>query len=205
MNLPFLKAGEFVKPPVQEITQCLVDWGNGDRAALDRLIPMVYEELHRLSRHYMREERRRARGLVTLQSKVLINEVYLRLIDARNVQWQNRAHFFAMAAHIMRRILVDYARTRSYLKRGGAAQHVTLEEASVLSRERPPDLVALDDALSALAQIDERKARVVELRFFGGLNVEETAEVLKVSPVTVMRDWRLAKSWLFNELERKEK
>jgi RNA polymerase sigma-70 factor, ECF subfamily len=196
----FLKMGEFVKPPVQEITQWLINWSNGDQDALNRLIPLVYEELRRLSKHYMREERRRARGLITMQSEVLINEAYLRLIDVNNVQWQNRAHFFAIAAQIMRRILVDYARSRHYLKRGGGAQHVTLEEASVFSQERPPDLIALDDALSALARIDERKGRVVELRFFGGFSVEETAEVLRISPVTVMRDWRLAKSWLLKEL-----
>jgi RNA polymerase sigma factor (TIGR02999 family) len=149
----------------------------------------------------MRQERRRGQHGVTLQTTALVNEAYLRLIGARNVQWESRAHFFAIAARLMRRILVDYARSRNYVKRGGAAQRVSLEDAAVFSAERAPDLVALDDALEALAKIDERKGRVVELRFFGGLSVEETARVLGVSPETVLRDWRLAKSWLLHELD----
>jgi RNA polymerase sigma factor (TIGR02999 family) len=148
----------------------------------------------------MRQERRREHHGVTLQTTALVNEAYLRLIDAGNVQWESRAHFFAIAAQLMRRILVDYARSRNRVKRGGAAQRVELEEAAFFSVERAPDLVALDDALNTLAQIDERKSRVVELRFFGGLSVEETAEVLKVSPVTVGRDWTLARVWLLREL-----
>ncbi len=187
-------------PSSQEITQWLVAWSDGDETALDQLIPLVHEELRRLAKRYMRQERRRERHGITLQTSALVNEAYLRLIDAGNVQWQNRAHFFAISAQLMRRILVDYARSRNYVKRGGEALRVSLEEAADFSEEQAPDLVALDDALNGLARIDERKSRVVELRFFGGLSVEETAEVLKVSPDTVMRDWRLAKSWLLHEL-----
>ena len=188
-------------PSSQEITQWLVAWSNGDQAALDQLIPLVHEELRRLAKRYMRQERRRERHGVTLQTTALINEAYLRLIDARNVQWESRAHFFAIAARLMRRVLVDYARSRNFVKRGGAAQRVSLEDAAVFSASRDPDLVALDDALDALAKFDERKSRVVELRFFGGLSVEETAHVLEVAPETVLRDWRLAKSWLLHELD----
>src|SRR5215510_2481994 len=188
-------------PSPQEVTQWLVAWSNGDSAALDRLIPLVHEELRRLANRYMRQERRRELHGVTLQTTALVNEAYLRLIDARKDQWESRAHFFAIAARLMRRILVDYARSRNREKRGGAAQRVSLEEAAVFSAERAPDLVALDDALYALAKIDERMSRVVELRFFGGLSVKETARVLKVSPQTVRRDWRLAKSWLLHELD----
>jgi RNA polymerase sigma factor (TIGR02999 family) len=184
-------------PSSQEVTQWLVAWSNGDSAALDQLIPLVHEELRRLARRYMGQERRRERHGVTLQTTALVNEAYLRLIDASNVQWESRAHFFAISAQLMRRILVDYARSRNRAKRGGAAQRVSLEEAAVFSAERAPDLVALD----ALGKIDERKSRVVELRFFGGLSVEETAHVLDVAPETVLRDWRLAKSWLLHELD----
>ena len=188
-------------PSVQEVTRWLIAWGNGDQAALDHLIPLVHEELRQLAKRYMGQERRRAGHGISLQTSVLVNEAYLRLIDAGSVQWQNRAHFFAITARMMRRILVDYARAYSYRKRGGDARRVSLDEAAAFSVERAPDLVALDDALDALAKIDERKVRVVELRFFGGLSVEETAEVLKVSPQTVLRDWRLVKSWLLHELE----
>jgi RNA polymerase sigma-70 factor (ECF subfamily) len=191
-------------PSSRKITQWLVAWSNGDQTALDQLIPLVHEELQRLARRYMRQERRREHHGVTLQTTALVNEAYLRLIDAGNVQWESRAHFFAIAAQLMRRILVDYARSRNRVKRGGAAQRVELEEAAFFSVERAPDLVALDDALNALAQIDERKSRVVELRFFGGLSVAETAEVLKVSTDTILRDWRLAKSWLLRELGQEE-
>lgn len=187
-------------PSSKEITQWLVAWCNGDQAALDQLIPLVHEELRRLAKRYMRQERGRERRVVTLQTTALVNEAYLRLIDAGNVKWESRAHFFAISAQLMRRILVDYARSRNRVKRGGAAQLVDLEEAAVFSTERAPDLVALDDALDALAKIDERKSRVVELRFFGGLSVAETAEVLKVSTDVVFRDWRLAKLWLLGEL-----
>jgi len=194
--------GEVMAPSSKEITQWLVAWSNGDSAALDQLIPLVHEELRRLAKRYMRQERGRERRGVTLQTTALVNEAYLRLIDAGNVQWKCRAHFFAISAQLMRRILVDYARSRNRVKRGGVAERVELEEAAVFSVERAPDLVALDEALDALAKIDERMSRVVELRFFGGMSVGETAEVLKVSPDTVERDWRMAKSWLLHELER---
>jgi RNA polymerase sigma factor (TIGR02999 family) len=186
--------------PSKKITQWLVAWSNGDQTALDQLVPLVHEELRQLAKRYMWQERRQKHHGVTLQTTALVNEAYVRLIDADNVQWESRAHFFAIAAQLMRRILVDYARSRNRVKRGGAAQRVELEEAAFLSVDRATDLVALDDALNALAKIDERKSRVVELRFFGGLSVAETAEVLKVSANTILRDWRLAKSWLLHEL-----
>ncbi|CAN5239281.1 sigma-70 family RNA polymerase sigma factor [soil metagenome] len=176
----------------QEITQLLVAWSDGDRASLDKLMPLVYEELHRLAHRYMSQERPDH----TLQTSALVNEAYLRLIDQKDVHWQNRAQFFGIAAQMMRRILVDYARSRHFAKRGGDARQVSLEEAMIVSEERAADVVALDDALNSLAEIDPRKSRIVELRFFGGLNIEETAEVLAVSPGTVMRDWTLAKAWL---------
>jgi RNA polymerase sigma factor (TIGR02999 family) len=179
-----------------EVTQLLLAWSEGDRAALDRLIPLVHAELHGLAKRYMRRER----AGHTLQTTALINEAYMRLIDVKEVRWQNRAHFFAIAARLMRQILVDFARERGYQKRGGAARRVELDEALGVSLGRSEDLVALDEALSALAEVDARKCRVVELRFFGGLNLEETAEALKVSPETVRRDWRLAKSWLLRRL-----
>ena len=184
-------------PTTHEVTRLLLAWSDGDGAALDKLTPLVYEELHRLARRYMGRE---SSGH-TLQTTALVNEAYLRLIDSGRVRWENRAHFFGVAAQIMRHILVDFARSRRNLKRGGDLQRVSLDEALVVSRERAADLVALDDALKALEAVDQRKSRVVELRFFGGLSVEETAEVLKVSPETVMRDWRLAKMWLLRELD----
>jgi RNA polymerase sigma factor (TIGR02999 family) len=187
-------------PSSKDITQLLVAWSKGDRAALDQLIPLVHEELRQLAKRYMRQERGRKRRVVTLQTTALVNEAYLRLIDAGNVQWECRAHFFAVSAQLMRRILVDYARSRNRLRRGGVAQLVGLEEAAEFSVERAPDLVALNDTLDALAKIDERKSRVVELRFFGGLSVAETAEVLKVSISAVERDWRLAKLWLLGAM-----
>ena len=168
---------------------------NGDRAALDSLTPIVYNELRRLAGHYMKGERPGH----SLQTTALVNEAYMRLVDYKGMQWQNRAHFFAVSAQLMRRILVDHARRRN-LKRGGGVHHVVLEETAVVGGERHEDLVALDDALQALGSIDPRKAQVIELRFFGGLSVEETAEVLKISPVTVMRDWSTAKAWLYREL-----
>jgi RNA polymerase sigma factor (TIGR02999 family) len=174
----------------------LVAWSNGDKSALERLTPLVHDELHRLAHRYMNRERP---GHV-LQTTALLNEAFLRLVDSSHVRWQNRAHFFAVSAQLMRRILVDFARSRNYKKRGGNAVQVSLDEALAISPERGADLVALDDALTALAEIDERKSRVVEMRFFGGLSIEEVAEVLKVSPDTVMRDWRLAKVWLLREL-----
>jgi RNA polymerase sigma-70 factor (ECF subfamily) len=183
-------------PASHEITRLLLAWQEGDQAALDRLIPLVHAELYRRAKRYMGRERRGH----TLQTTALIHEVYLRLVDAQQVRWQNRAHFFAIAARLMRRILVDHARERRYQKRGGEARRVTLDEGLVVSPERDDDLVALDDALSALGEVDLRKSRVVELRFFGGLSVEETAEALEVSPETVRRDWRLARSWLLRRL-----
>jgi RNA polymerase sigma-70 factor (ECF subfamily) len=184
-----------------EITQLLVAWGAGEQDALQKLTPLVYAELHRLAQHYMAGERTGH----TLQSTALVNEAYMHLVDSSHVRWQNRAHFFAISAQLMRRILVDSARSRKYAKRGGQAPRLSLDEALLVPEERGADLVALDDAMSALAAVDLRKSRVVELRFFGGLSVEETAEVLKVSPETVMRDWRLAKVWLRRELRRGER
>jgi RNA polymerase sigma factor (TIGR02999 family) len=183
-------------PSQKQITQMLVDWGNGDQAALEKLTPLVYNELHRLARSYMGRERPGH----TLQTSALVNEAYLRLIDWKKIQWQNRAHFFAVSAQLMRRILVDFARSRNYAKRGGAAPKVSLDEATVISREKGADLVALDDALDSLAHLNERQSRVVELRFFGGLELEEIAEVMKVSVGTVRRDWSLARAWLHREL-----
>jgi RNA polymerase sigma-70 factor (ECF subfamily) len=186
---------EAPKPPIGEVSGLLRAWGDGDRAALDRLTPIVYEELRRLASYYMRGERPGH----SLQATALVNEAYMRLVDYKGLQWQNRAHFFAVSAQLMRRILVDHAR-RHNLKRGGGVQHVSLDETAIVGGDRAPDLVALDDALDAMARLDPRKVRVVEMRFFGGLSVEETAEVLKVSPVTVMRDWSTAKAWLYREL-----
>ena len=182
--------------PTQPITKLLLAWGAGDDAALEKLIPLVYQELRRLARRYMQGERSNH----TLQTTALVNEAYLRLVDSRQVRWQNRTQFFAISAQLMRRILVDFARSRRYQKRGGGAQKVTLNEESIISPRQGRDLVELDGALNALASADARKARVVELRFFGGLNVEETATVLNVSPDTVLRDWRLAKAWLAREM-----
>lgn len=178
------------------VTQLLLAWGDGDESALTRLMPLVHGELRRMARRQMRRER----DGHTLQTTALVNEVYLRLVDLSRVQWQDRAHFLAMSARLMRRVLVDHARSRGYLKRGGGAVRVSLTEALVVDDRRAPNLVALDDALDALAAVDERKSRVVEMRYFGGLSVAETAEALGVSPETVMRDWRLAKVWLLREL-----
>jgi RNA polymerase sigma factor (TIGR02999 family) len=182
----------------KEITRLLVAWGDGDQSALEELAPLVHSELHRLAHHYMGRERPGH----TLQTSALVNEAYIRLIDWKNVRWQNRAHFFAVSAQLMRRILVDFGRDRQYLKRGGGALRVSLGEAAAVTVERGADLVALDEALTALAEVDPRKGQVVEMRFFGGLSVDEVAEVLKVSKETVMRDWRLAKVWLLRELNK---
>ncbi|MEW6210218.1 MAG: sigma-70 family RNA polymerase sigma factor [Acidobacteriota bacterium] len=183
------------------ITALLVRWREGDRAALDEMMPLVYKELRRLAAYYMR----RQRSDHTLQTSALINEAYLRLIDHKNMRWQNRAHFFAVAAQAMRRILVDHARARGYDKRGGGAQKVTLDEAMVMAEGKSAELIALDEALTDLAATDARKGRIVELRYFGGLSVEETAEVLGVSGVTVMREWRAAKLWLMRALSKRGK
>jgi RNA polymerase sigma factor (TIGR02999 family) len=182
----------------KEITRLLLAWGHGDQSALEELAPLVQSELHRLAHHYMSRERPGH----TLQTSALVNEAYIRLIDWKSVRWQNRAHFFAVSAQLMRRILVDFARERQYLKHGGARLRVSLSEAAGLPLERDADLVALDEALTALAEVDQRKVRVVEMRFFGGLSVKEVAEVLKISAETVMRDWRLAKVWLLRELDK---
>jgi len=183
--------------PRDEVTALLLAWRNGDAHALEELTPLVYSELRKIARGYVARERRD----LTLQPTALINEAYVRLIDMRQPDWQNRTHFYALAAQMMRRILVDFARARGYQKRGGGAAVVTLVE-GLVSSERGRDLVALDEALKALAVIDERKSRVVELRFFGGLSAEETAEVLQVSAKTVLREWQTAKVWLIRELDR---
>ena len=182
--------------PTHEVTRLLKAWSAGDEEALEKLTPLVYRQLHQIAKRYMAGER----SGHTLQTTALVNEAYLRLVDCEGVNWQDRAHFFAVSAQLMRRILIDFARSRLYLKRGAAAPHIALEEAPSVSNEPDVNLVALDDALKALSTVDERKSRVVELKFFGGLSVEETAEVLHVSSDTVVRDWRLAKIWLLREL-----
>ena len=187
------------KQQAVEVSQLLLAWSGGDQSALDRLTPIVYQELHRLARWHMRHEQPGH----SLQATALVNEAYMRLVDYKRMSWQNRAHFFAVSAQLMRRILVEHAR-RHNLKRGGGVQHVVLDETAVVGAGRTADLVALDDALEALARLDPRKAQVIELRFFGGLSVPETAEVLKVSSVTVMRDWNTAKAWLYRELTKPE-
>jgi RNA polymerase sigma factor (TIGR02999 family) len=180
----------------QEVTQLLLAWSHGDRAALDRLIPLVSTELHRLAHHYMRRER----AGHTLQTTALVNEAYVRLVDASRVEWRDRAHFFAVSANLMRRILVDFARKRRYQKRGGGAVMIALDEDDIPGPQPGPDIVALDAALEALAAFDPRAASIVELRFFGGLTVEEAAEVVGVSPRTVKREWAAAKAWLLGEM-----
>ena len=182
--------------PGPHATELLLAWGRGDRSAFDQLVPIVHQELRRLARIQMRGERDNH----TLQTTALVNEAFIRLVDLRRIRWQDRAHFLALSASLMRRILVDHARSRNYRKRGGGAVNVALDDSLALSRERGADLVALDDALESLARMDPRKGRVVELRFFGGLSVEETAEALSISPETVLRDWRLAKVWLLREV-----
>lgn len=182
----------------QDVTTLLLAWGNGDQAALDELVPHVHAELRRIAQRAMARERHDH----TLQPTALVNEVYLRLVDMKQVQWNNRAHFFALSARLMRRILVDLARARGYQKRGGGAQTLCLDDADAAMPMRPDEVVALDEALERLAAMDPRRSQVVELRFFGGLSVEETAEVLQVSRHTVMRDWTLARTWLFRELRR---
>jgi RNA polymerase sigma-70 factor (ECF subfamily) len=183
-------------PATHEVTQLLKAWTTGDELALEKLTPFVYAELHRAAQHYMAGQRS---GHI-LQATALVNEVYLQLVDCRQMNWQDRAHFFAVSAQLMRRILIDFARARGSQKRGGGAPHISLDEAPSVCQDPDPNLVALDDALKALSVIDERKSKVVELRFFGGLSIDETAEVLRVSVETVVRDWRLAKIWLLREL-----
>ena len=188
-----------MSPAPNEVTQLLVAWSNGDSAARDALIPLVHDELRRLAHRYMGRER----ADHTLQTSALVNEAYLRLIDQRDMKWQNRAQFFGIAAQMMRRILVDYARKRGFAKHGGELRAVPLDEVMIVSPERAAEVVELDDALKCLAEFDQRKSQIIELRFFGGLSIEETAEVLGVSPGTVMRDWTLAKAWLRREMTSK--
>ena len=183
------------RKPVDEVSLLLRAWSGGDQTALDKLTPIVYNELHRLARRYMRHERPGH----SLQTSALVNEAYMRLVDYKRMQWQDRAHFFAVSAQVMRRILVDYARRRNE-KRGADVPHVSLEDVAVVGGDGNVDLVALDRALDALMRIDPRKVQIVEMRFFAGLSVEETAEVLNISPITVKRDWRAARAWLYREL-----
>lgn len=186
-----------MKPGKNEITQLLKDWSDGDQSAFDKLIPLVYAELHRLAHQHMRRERP---GHM-LQTSALINEAYLRLIQQPQIRWEGRAHFYGIAARLMRRILVDEARKRNSAKRGGGTIQISLIEATKVSQEQAANVVALDDALKTLETVDSRQSEIVELRFFGGLSIEETAEVLKVSPGTVMRDWTFARAWLRNEMK----
>ena len=185
-------------PGAHELTQLLEAWGNGEQEALEKLAPLVHAELYRLAKRYMSRERQNH----LLQTSALINEAYVRLINWKAVRWQNRAHFFAVAAQMMRRILVDFARQRPRVDHDQEVIQTALDDAMVVSTKTSPDLVALDDALKSLAEIDERKSRIVELRFFGGLSVEETAEVMKVSTITVIREWNKAKGWLYRELSK---
>ena len=185
-------------PRLNEVSRLLADWSSGNESARDELIPLVYDELRRLAGRHLAKER----DGHSLQATALVNEVFLRLVDQRQVDWQNRAHFFALSSRMMRRILVDYARKRQYAKRGGGAMHTVFDEALMVSNEKPWDVVALDDALSELAAVDSRKCEVVELKYFGGLSIEEIAEVLKVSPITVRRDWTTAKAWLYRAINR---
>ena len=187
---------EAASASTHEVTRLLQAWGLGDDSALERLMPLVYKELHRLAHRYMAGEQPGQ----TLQTTALVHEVYLRLVDANDIDWQNRAHFFGLCARLMRRILIDFARSRNYQKRGGHFAHIELEEAATVSAVVGSELLAVDEALKQLAIVDVRKSDVVELRFFGGLTVEETATALRVSKETVMRDWKLAKAWLLREL-----
>ena len=183
-------------PSAQNVTQLLVQWSKGDREALEALVPLVYEELRRVARYYLRQEKQNH----TLSSTALVHEAYLRLVSQKEVTWQNRAHFFGVAAQMMRRILVDHARRYAYAKRGGGALTLALDEVVATPQRRAIDLVALDDALDSLAKLDQRQSRMVELRFFGGLSIEETSEVLGVSTPTVKREWASARAWLFREI-----
>lgn len=185
-----------MNPPPAQVTQLLAAWGTGDEAAREQLMAVVYDELHRLAHHYMRRE---SPGN-TLQTSALVNEAFVKLVDQKNVRWQNRAHFFGIAAQLMRRILVDHARGRQTAKRGGGVQAISFDDAFYVSDERSAEVVAVHEALEQLSKFDSRKGQIVELRFFGGLSIDETAEVLGVSPGTVMRDWTLAKAWLHREM-----
>lgn len=183
-------------PQTHQVTELLLAWSNGDQSAFDKLMPLIDEELRRLAHRYMSRER----AGHTLQTTALINEAFLHLVNRKNLQWQNRAHFFGLAAQVMRTILVDHARSHASVKRGGGARNLELDEALVVSRQKAAEVVALDEALKQLALIDPRQSTIVELRFFGGLTVEEAAEVLHLSPVTIKREWSTAKAWLYHEL-----
>jgi len=187
-----------ITPRENEVSQLLINWRDGDKAAFDRLVALVHQELRGIARRYMRRER----AGHTLESAALVNEAYLRLVDASKIEWQNRAHFFAVAAQLMRRILVDHARSRKYAKRGGGQPKLALSEADRFANKQDIDMVALDDALKALATISEQQSRLVELRFFGGLTIEETAEVLGVSHTTVEKYWAVSRAWLRREMQR---
>ena len=184
--------------PPSEVTQLLISWSHGDKAALEELVPLVEAELRRLAKQYMARENPGH----TLQTSALINEAYIRLIDQQNVPWQNRSHFFGVAAQVMRHVLIDHARSYTYAKRGGGARRVSLPDLPDLTEQRGAELVALDDALKSLAIIDRRKSQIIELRFFGGLTIEETAEAMNISPITVTREWRSAKAWLRREMSK---
>ena len=183
--------------PAENVTGLLAAWGRGDETALEKLVPLVHAELHRLAKRYMRRENQGH----ALQTTALVNEAYIRLIDWQNTRWENRAHFFGVSAQLMRHILVDFARKRPR-GRDGTARQVTLEEGFLPDRRRSTDIIALDEALTSLARLDPRKSQIVEMRFFGGLSVEETAEVLKVAPITVIREWNKARAWLYRELSK---
>ncbi len=187
-------------PTSANVTQLLIDWRGGNNDALNQLMPMVYDELRGLAKRYMRRES----ASHTLQTNALVNEAYLRLINQQNVDWQNRAHFFAIAAQVMRHLLVDHARSKQYAKRGGGAQQITLDEGLAVTDDNAVELLALHQALERLEQIDDRKSKIVELRYFGGLSTEETAEVLGVSEITIKREWAKAKAWLFRELSQSD-
>lgn len=182
----------------QNLTDLLHEWREGDREALEKLTPLVYEELRRIAHRYMRQERNDH----TLQTTALVNEAYVRLVDERKIDWENRSHFFAVMARVMRHVLTDHARRRSYVKHGGGMRPISLSDSDVMSLERASELVSLDEALKRLAELDQRKSRVVELRYFGGLSLEETATVMETSVMTVRRDWSAAKAWLFRELKK---
>jgi len=189
-----------MSPVSQEITELLLKWSKGDQAALEELVPLVYPEVRRLARVYMKREKQGH----TLQTSALVNEAYLRLVDQKTVAWKDRAHFFAVTAQVMRHILIDHARRHTFAKRGGGAVHVPLDDVAVVDGERAAQFIALDDALDQLAIVDQRKSRIVELRFFGGLTVEEIAEVMKLAPITIKREWRAAKAWLHLEITAQE-
>ena len=185
-------------PPAKDVTELLIDWSNGDQEALNKLMPLVYDELHRLASRYLRRERPNH----TLQTTALVHEAYVRLVDENNANWRNRIQFFAVASQLMRHILVDYARRRNAAKRGGEYARLSFDEQMIVSKEKSADLMALDEALNGLAAIDPQQSRIVELRIFGGLTVEETAEALGISPTTVKREWSMAKAWLHRQIKK---